>query len=199
MRAATASPQGDADAGFSLIEVMVALAILAVVLTASSVQFIGALKAGKRQQQRTQAVSLADQAIEVARDAVPTKLLWGRTQTAIDTQWASPGPINLTQSIKPTAPGSGTTETIPSTAQTVTIKGTAFAVNTIIGQCYIPVSATTNCTKTSSTGATLIYRASVSVTWTGGSGCSGANGQCSVVEATLVDPSVDPLFNNNNG
>jgi prepilin-type N-terminal cleavage/methylation domain-containing protein len=181
------------DSGFSLIEVIVALGLLAIVMAAASTLFIRSLAQDKQQQQRQVASQLADQGIQLVRSHDPKTILNGRTQAQIDAQWASPGPIVLSQSTKPTAVGSGTA-IIPTTPTTVVAGGTKYSVNTIIGICYAGTTGTSNCVATGTTGK--LYRVAVSVTWNGahGNGCSA--GTCSVVADTLIDPSVDPTFNN---
>jgi prepilin-type N-terminal cleavage/methylation domain-containing protein len=192
------------ESGFSLMEVMVALGLMAIVMSAAGMLFIRSLSSGKQQEQRQVASGLADQGLEIVRAHDPQTILNGRTQSQIDAQWASPGPINLTQSNKPTAVGSGAA-VIPTTPTTYVVAGTTYSVNTIIGTCYVPATGSSSspgasaCVKTSTTGAALLYRVSVSVTWAAGhgAGCQVGLGVCSVVSDTLISPSGDPMFNNN--
>ena len=133
------------DSGFSLVEVIVALGLLAIVMSAASMLFIRSLAQDKQQQQRQAASQLADQGIELVRAHDPKTILNGRTQAQIDAQWGSPGPINLSQSTKPTAVGSGTA-IVPATPTTVVVAGTKYSVNTIIGICYAGrPGASSNC------------------------------------------------------
>jgi type II secretory pathway pseudopilin PulG len=172
---------------------MVALGLLAIVMSAASMLFIRSLATDKQQQQRQVASQLADQGIQLVRAHDPKTILNGRTQAQIDAQWASPGPVNLSQTTKPTAVGSGTA-IIPTTPTAVTAGGTKFSVNTIIGICYAGTTGVSDCKPTGTAGK--LYRVAVSVTWNGshGNGCVG--GTCSVVADTLIDPSAEPTFNN---
>lgn len=181
------------DSGFSLVEVIVALGLLAIVMSAAGMLFIQSLAGDKQQQQRQVASQLADQGIELVRAHTPNSILNGRTQSQIDTQWASPGPISLSQSTKPTAMGSGSA-IVPTTPTSVVAGGTTYSVNTIIGICYAGTTGVSDCKPTGTTGK--LYRVAVSVTWNAakGSGCTA--GVCSVVADTLIDPSADPTFNN---
>lgn len=179
-------------------EIMVALGLIAIVMAAAGTLFIQALQNSKQQQQRQVASILADQAIEVVRAHLPSTLLNGRTQAAMDTQWASPGPIDLSQSNEPTAVTTGTL-VVPTTAQTSVVDTTTYSINTIIGYCWAAKTLASDCLKSSTTGPVKLYRVAVSVTWTAGHGtkCTMGNGTCSVVADTLIDPSSDPTFNNN--
>jgi hypothetical protein len=173
---------------------MVALGLLAIVMSAASMLFIRSLAHDKTQQQRQVATQLADQGIQLVRAHDPKTILNGRTQAQIDAQWASPGAINLSSSTKPTAVGSGAA-IIPTTPRTAVAGGTSYSVNTIIGICYAgKTGATSDCLATGTGGK--LYRVAVSVTWNGSHGNGCTNGTCSVVAATLIDPSADPTFNN---
>jgi hypothetical protein len=136
----------------------------------------------------------------------PTKLLDGRSATDITTQWNNPGPVSLAQSNKPTGGDPTSTNFIPATPQYSTVAGVKYTVNTILGFCYAPTgtaavsNTSTTCDKNNVIGTSVMYRVSVSVSWSAGHGysCSGAGGLCTVVADTLIDPAVgDPLFNNN--
>lgn len=181
------------DSGFSLVEVIVALGLLAIVMSAAGMLFIQSLAGDKQQQQRQVASQLADQGIQLVRAHDPKTILNGRTQAQIDAQWASPGPIVLNQSTKPTAVGSGAA-IVPTTPTTVVAGGTTYSVNTIIGICYAGTTGASDCVATGTTGK--LYRVAVSVTWNSARGTGCTAGVCSVVADTLIDPSADPTFNN---
>jgi type II secretory pathway pseudopilin PulG len=179
-------------------EVMVALGLIAIVMAGAGTLFIQSMQSSKQQQQRQVASMLADQAIEMVRAHLPSTLLNGRTQVSMDTQWASPGPIDLSQSNEPTAVTTGTL-VVPTTKQTYVVGTTSYSVNTIIGYCWAAKSGSSTCLKSSTTGPVKLYRVAVSATWSAGRGakCTMGNGTCAVVTATLIDPSSDPTFNNN--
>src|ERR1700690_2206868 len=81
--------QSDRSGGFSLIEVIVALALILFVMTSSVVFFVRSLQTSSGQQSRQAAISLSDQAIELARAVPVNSLVNGRIQTTSDTQWAN--------------------------------------------------------------------------------------------------------------
>lgn len=193
------------DDGFSLVEVIVALALLAVITMPASLLFIQSMQTSKMDEQRQSAAMIANETLEVVRSRNPTTLMNGRKATDVDTQWKNPGPINLANTNEPTLVDTGGTTVIPATAQTSTVGGVKYTVNTIIGTCYAPTgtpnSITTSCDKTNAAGTSPMYRVAVSVSWSAGRGYScptKTSGLCSVVTDTLIDPALgDPQFNNN--
>jgi type II secretory pathway pseudopilin PulG len=185
-------------------EVIVALGLLAVVITPASLLFIRSMQSSKLDEQRQAAAMVANETLEVVRSRNPTTLLNGRKASDVDAQWKNPGPINLANANEPTLVDTNGTTVVPATPQFSTVAGVKYTVNTIIGICYAPTSTTnsttTSCDKTNSPGTSQMYRVAVSVTWNAGHGysCSGNGGLCSVVADTLIDPALsDPLFNNN--
>jgi type II secretory pathway pseudopilin PulG len=185
-------------------EVIVALGLLAVVITPASLLFIRSMQSSKLDEQRQAAAMIADETLEMVRSHDPTTLLLGRKATDVDTQWKNPGPIDLSQTQEPTLTDTGGTNVIPATKQTTMVGGVQYTVNTIVGLCYAATSTAssnaTTCVKTNAPGTSQMYRVLVSVTWSAGHGytCSGNGGLCAVVVNTLIDPQLgDPLFNNN--
>jgi prepilin-type N-terminal cleavage/methylation domain-containing protein len=83
------------DDGFSLVEVIVALALLAVITMPASLLFIQSMQTSKMDEQRQSAAMIANETLEVVRSRNPTTLMNGRKATDVDTQWKNPGPINL--------------------------------------------------------------------------------------------------------
>src|SRR4051812_21682643 len=71
------------DAGFTLIEVLVAIAILTTVMTAATGFFINSIKTAGGQSSRQVAIYLADQQLEAVQSLPPAKLVTGRTSASI--------------------------------------------------------------------------------------------------------------------
>ncbi len=182
------------DAGFSLVEVVVSLMLIALSMTAALSLFIRTMKATDVQDQRGQAVELGNDQLEYLRALAPGNLVAGRTQAVVDALWASPGGVNTSQDVEywdSTATGSST-PTVP-TVKTTVVDNVTFTIRSFVDKCY---QAATGTCGTSNTGTrpTVMYRLIVSVAWTAGntSGCSG--GTCTYITSTLRDPSIDPSF-----
>jgi prepilin-type N-terminal cleavage/methylation domain-containing protein len=191
-------PLVDRDGGFTLIEVVVSLLLLAIVSTAALGLFVRSMSAGDLQGQRQQAVELANLQLETVRAIPPSSLLGGRTQMAVDALWAAPGVVDTSQSAEvwdATATASST-QTVP-TVKTVTLNSVVYTIKTFIDKCY-EVSSGGSCGPTQTSGSTAMFRASVGVTWSPGRNQTCATGNsCGYVATTLIDASSDPTFNSN--
>ena len=88
-RVRAARMRSDASAGFSLIEVIVALTLIIFVMSASVVFFVQSMQTSNAQQARQAAISLSNQGMEKARAVAADTLLSGRDKTRSDTQWAA--------------------------------------------------------------------------------------------------------------
>ncbi len=188
----------DHDGGFTLIEVVVSLLLLAIVSTAALGLFIRSLASGDVQSQRQQAVELASQQIELVRALPVHSLVTGRTQAEVDALWASPGAVDTSQSAKlwdPLATAT-TADTVP-TVRTVTLNSVNYTVKTFVDRCYEAATGA-SCGPTAGSGAVAMIRVAVGVTWSPGSTsvCGTATGSCGYAATTLFDPSSDPTFNN---
>ena len=86
-RARTARNVADGAGGFSLLEVIVALALMLFVMSASVPFFVRSLQVSATQQVREAAISLADQAMEQARSFTPTAMLQNRDQATATNKW----------------------------------------------------------------------------------------------------------------
>lgn len=192
---------GDVDAGFSMIEIVFALLIIAVVTTASLGFFINNLRSVNGQSQRQQAVNLANQQLETVKGLPINQLVKGRTKSSVTALWASAAAARLkissqddvtsTADYDPTATASSTPTVLPS--QTLTVSGVPYTISTFIDTCWYDVS-TGICGSTSSAKTTQEYRASVDVSWHSNGQCTTG---CDYSTSTLIDPSADPQFNNN--
>jgi prepilin-type N-terminal cleavage/methylation domain-containing protein len=197
--------QSDRSGGFSLIEVIVALALILFVMTSSVVFFVNSLRTSAGQQSRQAAISLSDQAIELARAVPVANLLDGRVQATADTQWAAlPAAAQAakTSSVElwdtpPVAP----TVLVPFSVadQTTFVNKTQYTVDTAIGGCWVTATAPVRCTApaTPPTPTPNVYRIIVDVHWPAKQGQSCPALRCDYVVTTLRDASQDPLFNLN--
>jgi type II secretory pathway pseudopilin PulG len=197
--------QSDRSGGFSLVEVIVALTLILFVMTSSVVFFVRSLQTSSGQQSRQAAISLADQAIELARAVPVNSLLNGRVQTTSDTQWAAlPTAAAAAKAASlemwdtpPVAP----TVAVPfSVADATTlVNKTQYTVDTAIGGCWVTSTAPVRCTApaTPPTPTPNVYRIIVDVHWPAKQGQSCAASRCDYVVTTLRDASPDPLFNVN--
>ncbi len=87
------------DEGFSLIEVMVALALVITVMATTAGFFTTSLKQSNGQTQAQEAAVLADQQLDYTRSVAATSLVSGRTQTDVQAAIASPGRADLSQDV----------------------------------------------------------------------------------------------------
>ena len=201
IRARLAASLGD-DRGMTLIEVVVAITILAVLSTASLGVYLSGINSATAQQRREVAVTVANSVLEAATLTPPANLYVGRDELAVKSLLAandtvasvkqtyagyqSP-PVALTPAVKPT--------------QTVTLNGTDYAVTTIIGTCFQKKSGGT-CTVSTGTypaqpavpaDSLVLTRIVVIVRWTAGSTCAG--GTCRYDTSTLVDRNSELTWN----
>ncbi|MGL5859443.1 MAG: Ig-like domain-containing protein [Angustibacter sp.] len=197
------------DRGFTLIEVVVGVVLMAVVLLTAAGFMIRSASSADALDARQAAVGVARQQMEKVR-AVPatfprngtSALVAGRSRDDVVAQWQASG-FDTSQ----TYTGDGATRydertyTLASGSsvspvvklrEVVTVSGQPYTVDTLIGTCTRQRTSGT-CDK-SGTGDQL-YRVVVTVSWSLGAGrtCSGT--ACSYTLATLIDPTQQPTFN----
>jgi prepilin-type N-terminal cleavage/methylation domain-containing protein len=190
---------GADDSGFSMIEIVMALMIIAIVMTGALAFFINNLRSVNGQTQRQQAVNLANQQIEKVQSLPIDSLVTGRTQASVTSLYATAAATRLRISSQDDTSSSAnydasgvTVPTVPTQA-TQTVGGKSYTLYTFIDACYFTVS-TGVCGPTSSSTTTQEYRVSVDVAWTSTGNCSSG---CDYSTSTLIDPSDNPTFNNN--
>jgi prepilin-type N-terminal cleavage/methylation domain-containing protein len=203
-RIRAARMQSDESGGFSLIEVIIALSLILMVMTSSVVFFVRSLQASSGQQSRQAAISLSDQAIELARAVPVANLVDGRDQATATTQWnnlpaaasAAKAASVLVWDTPPVAPTMAVPFTEPTA--TTTVNKTVYTVDTAIGGCWVTSTAPVRCTApaTPPTPTPNVYRIIVDVHWPAKQGQScGAASRCDYIVTTLRDGSTDPVFN----
>lgn len=195
------------DAGFTLVEVLVAVVLLAIVLVAVSGFFVRGAATATMLQRRQAAVALADEAMELIRSVPPaapdvadSPLVAGRSDADVHAQWST-APRDVRDDYLAgmrqawdTAPV-GSTPTVPLRTR-ATVSDQPFTIDQYLGLCYRATTKDASCTARS-TGAqaeTRVYRAVVVVSWDPGAGGTCGGSPCRFVLASLLDPLTDPLF-----
>jgi type II secretory pathway pseudopilin PulG len=190
------------DAGFGLLETIVAIVLVGVVMASISAFLITSVSVTSQQSGIKGAIQVSDDATELVRSLKGSALLTGRDSSSVDTQWSagqadpviSPYLSNMAKSSDSTAAsGSGATAPLPTAAITKTINGVAFAQHWYVGRCWQP-DAGGDCVN-DPTGDVPFFRVVVVVKW---SEKHCPNAACSYVTTTLVSSAArDPLFNAN--
>ena len=195
--------QSDPTGGFSLMEVIVALGLILFVMTSSVVFFVNSLQTSSGQQSRQAAISVANQAIEIARAAPVANLLDGRAQATADAQWAALPAVAAAAKAASVemydTPPVASTVVVPFTVadQTTFVNKTQYTVDTAIGGCWVTSTAPVRCTATATPAGSTpnVYRIIVDVHWPAKRGQSCPAARCDYVVTTLRDASTDPVFN----
>lgn len=186
-------PAIDSETGMSLIEVVIAIALLAILVTASLGVYISSTNASTTLQRREVAVTIASQTLETVSVIAPATLYTGRTAAAVESLRAAnvtiPG-VNQTYKVS----GAAGTVTVPLISEQE-FSGTKYTVNTIIGTCFQDKKGGT-CTGAPNAsqpalpaGKTVLSRVIVVVRWTAGASCKPV--ACSFTATTLVDAHSD--------
>ena len=193
------------DEGLSLLEVVVAVALVTIVMTASATLCLTGIAAASAQERRQVAVTIASGMMEsVGAQSVATNpatgvsgLYTGRSSTAVSAVWtANASTVGIAQTYSawdPTATGVSV-PVIPITS-TTTQAGTTFTIRTLMGPCYEPktggdCSIVTGATGTvTPSGYTPLIRVVVVVSWTAGNSCAASG--CTYTTSSLFDPNSD--------
>lgn len=208
-------PRRSHDEGFTLIEVVVAVVLMALVFASVSVFFVQGIATATGLQRRDAGVQVGDQALDFVR-AVPsqnpvgtTKLLANRSQAAVTAQWAdAPAELSTTtpafDAVGRATPAVDTTcfrrqtpapgEPLVPLRSTCTVGGIAYTVDTFIGTCLQPAGASA-CTNARGVVGVRLYRVVVRVTWSEGADTSCSGQPCQYLLTTLVNSDGDLVFN----
>lgn len=193
------------DDGYSLVEVLVSVAIIGTVMAAAAPFLVTSLSISDQQRDAQVAVQLANNALERVRALEPTEVLTGRGTTAVQAQFAGASAAVRPYLSEMTAVGSsnlpststdGATATLPTVAVPVTMGGVTYSQEWFVGLCYQSKVALTAVVPAigacSTTVAPLqLLRVVVAVTYQHKS-CPG--GTCVSVASTLVSTAKDPVF-----
>ena len=192
---------GENERGMTLIEVVVAITILAVLSTASLGVYLSGINSATAQQRREVAITVANSVLEDATLTPPANLYVGRSQLAATALLTANDTI---PSVKQTyaafqLPPVATVPAIKPT-QTVTLNGTDYQVSTIIGTCFqkkaggsCTVGSTYPTQPATPSDSLVLTRIVVVVRWAVGSTCAG--GSCVYDTSTLVDRNSELTWN----
>lgn len=195
------------ESGLSLVEILVAITLIAIVATSSATLCLTAMAAAATQERRQVAVAILSGTMEtVSAQTVDTNpattvsgLYAGRAQSLALSAWAS---NSTTPGVAQTYPGWDPTATVASTpalpfTAATSQAGSDYTVQTLIGPCYRPTSggdcgvlpSLSNAPALTPTGYVKLIRAIVVVKWTAGASCTPTD--CSYSATTILDPSID--------
>jgi prepilin-type N-terminal cleavage/methylation domain-containing protein len=198
------------DGGFTLVEVVVALAIITIVMTSLTVFMVNSRHSGHYSALRDTAVQLTVEGMEKARGVRGSALLSGRAQctgtcapvvaaqvtTLLGsgvTRWDAAATSGTLTVPAPGTQSDGSVVDSPDDPEVVTLDGVAYKRYYYLGACYQTPATTalTSLTCGSITAAAPLVRLVVAVTWPGGE-CLG--GSCSYSEAGLFSTAVTDPF-----
>ncbi len=212
------------DEGFSVLEMVVALAVLSVTMVASAPFFVNSLTSVNRQRTRQAAIQLAETAMEQVRGLKGSALLTGRSTSATQTQFNTVLSADATTAgfltvakpfvsqmeaagdpmITDTSSTAGADAPIPTSAQQVTVEGTTYTQNIFVGKCEVYLTGTTECVYPKGAAAPAdttkilqFFRVVVLENWADPSACRTTANTCSYVATTLVSRASEPNFDFN--
>jgi prepilin-type N-terminal cleavage/methylation domain-containing protein len=200
------------DGGFTLVEVLVAIAVIGTVMTALAPFLVQSLVLVGKQRSQQMAIQVANDALERARALDPSSLVAGRGKQQTQSQWdAAPVVIanylaKMQQVSDPMLPDSspaGVRAPLPTVAHPVLLNGVTYEQSWYVGRCYqgkadpeaTGLVVVDDCGPVNVSNAGLpYYRVVVAVTW-GDASCDA--GQCVYLASTLVSIGADPRFDLN--
>jgi prepilin-type N-terminal cleavage/methylation domain-containing protein len=190
---------GGVDDGFTLVEILVSIALIGVVMTSLTTFFFTTVSVTSQQRGKQIAAQIADDGSERVRALQGSAVTAGRDQISSQAQWATPvAGVALylpTMSIAwdtTAAVGDGASAPLPTIARTVVVNGISYDENFYVGRCWQPQGGG-DCVKLPS--YVEFFRVIVAVTWPE-QHCP--NAICSYVTSTLVSSAAgDPVFNSN--
>jgi prepilin-type N-terminal cleavage/methylation domain-containing protein len=210
---------GEPEKGFTLMEVVISLSLLAIIASAALYFFIGGTRAVTHQQRSHGAVALANDAMEEAFSWVPTAsttgtsgLVVGRTQAEVLAAWGLAATANVSgvadtfpawDTATLPAPIDGTGDDVIDLTSSATESGSVYQVTTLIGTCYRSEgTADDPCDNTVGDeagtpvgGFVRLMRVIVTVAWPDTVGSCGGT-SCSYEISALIDPNSDVEWNN---
>jgi prepilin-type N-terminal cleavage/methylation domain-containing protein len=201
--------QTSGDGGFSLVEVLTAIAVIATVMTAAAPFLISSVIASDKQGNQQVAIQLATDALERARALEPRSLLSGRGELAVKQQWDSALTAvkrhlaTMRTAWDPTLLGSaaGRTAPLPTAANPVSSGNNQYTQNWYVGTCWqdkLTAGHTDvgDCTAPADPAVTptgpVFLRVLVAVTWNSRRPCP--EDSCVYVASMLASVGPDPLF-----
>ncbi|WP_189235191.1 putative Ig domain-containing protein [Planomonospora parontospora] len=221
MRGRVPAPvRGDGEAGFTLMEVLVSMAVIGTVMASLTVFFTNSLAFTGQQRSRQVAVQLAGDGIERARALKGSALLAGRGEDRVKVWWGKatdpeathPAVREVRKHLESTesawdptliagsGSGAGASAPLPTEPEKVSVNGVEYTRTWYVGRCWQQTSpiagsaAERACTDVPDPGSADVrfFRVVVAVEWKH-KGCS--DGQCVYVTSTLMSPTSEPIFN----
>lgn len=198
--------------GFVLLELVMAIAVITVVMTALSTFFVTTMSSTAQQRARQGAIHLADSAMELVHGLGEEGAVAGRSAAGVSEQWgttlATTDPVKswLTSMGPATDTSPSGSPALPTTPVVQTLNGLKYYINYFVGWCLRPtadMAAATPCKAkadgtygwtAADTGYTQYVRAVVAITWADKT-CAAST--CTYLTATLLNGGVDPTFNYN--
>jgi prepilin-type N-terminal cleavage/methylation domain-containing protein len=196
----------EGDSGLSLMEVIVAIAIMTIVATAAASLSINGVKTVANEERSQVAVTVANSFMEkvsgsslAVNSATGVSALYnGRSQGDVQYwfgQMASrPGVAQTNPVWDSTVPTAAST--LPASTGVLPVyaavpeNGTNYQVVTLIGSCYQQTTGTSgSCLAAQGSAPDAMIRVTVIVEWTAGSQCAASG--CFYQTSTLLDPSSD--------
>ncbi len=186
------------EAGFTLIEVMVSLALIGIVMSATAAFLVRSTASTHYLDQRQIAAHLASNALETVNGLSGTDLVSGRDTASVASQWTAAmttGPDSLTsilrnldQVVDPDTSPTNTHSALP-----VTVVNGAFTQNSYVGLCW-QTTDSSNCALANKAVAAAysLYAVVVAESWTSNE-CS--RNTCWLVSSTLAAAdTAEPVF-----
>jgi type II secretory pathway pseudopilin PulG len=186
------------EEGLTILEVLVAIAIIGIVMTSLTSFFVTSLAALNAQSNRQSAVQVADEATERVRALKATSIVGGRGENSAKQQWSAPvtGAAGyLADSVVTWDPAAtknaGADATLPTVTTATLVGGVTYGVTFYVGNCWQQEVSFGDhaCGTDNFSGYVEFLRVVVAVTWR----CHGTT--CSYLTSTLVNAAADPLFN----
>ncbi len=206
---------GRNDEGFTLVEMLVSLAVVTVAMAGLGAFFVNGSLTVAHQRDQRQAVQVAAGAIEQVRALEGSSLLTGRGAAHSKAQWDAvrTGPFakkmklyldSMALESDPALKGKDTDATlgdeaaIPTAPQKITVGSATFDRNILVGRCDVYFMRNDDCvnptvgTPPSNKAEILKYfRVVVLVSWNNKS-CNA--GRCSYIASTLISEAAEPTF-----
>jgi prepilin-type N-terminal cleavage/methylation domain-containing protein len=180
------SPRTGQD-GFTLIEVLVALMILASVCGLVATFMVGAVRTTSEQSHKQNATALATEALEAVQATPVDGLLTGRTQASVQglhgNTWFAPLVVQdvISAGNFDASATAASVANIPVTT-TQSLQRMTYTVHTSINRCFLS-RTTRSCTRVAASDGISVVRATVQVVW----GKASCGSQCRYAASALLD------------
>ncbi|BEL12120.1 hypothetical protein Q0Z83_103110 [Actinoplanes sichuanensis] len=202
------------DEGFTIVELIVALAVLSVAMAGLGMFFVDGTTAVSQQRDERQASQVAATALEQIRALEAKALLVGRGKDTVTTQWKAASDTSpFKERLKPylksmkmewsadADAAAGDDAAIPTKTKSVTVGGITFEQSIFVGGCEVYFMTTDDCvdpstsTKRPADATTILqyFRVVVLETWPHKS-CPETGGRCAYIASTLVSRVAEPVF-----